>query len=191
MSENAHRKEGGGRGVNLLNKFSPPWEPPLQPGSSSPARPPVLRAPGARRCESPWNPGSQVSPGKKKPQKVPGTRSHAGDDPRRRRAAFRSRRRGASEPGEQPAGGGGGARGPGRAGRDRGRRRRAAEDPPVEAAAQPGSRRAAAGLSAARRLRLQAGSSFQGPAKEGGMFANGEGEERGERRRGEQRAPPK
>lgn len=39
MSENAHRKEEGRGGVNLLNKFLPPWEPPLSPGSSSPARP--------------------------------------------------------------------------------------------------------------------------------------------------------
>lgn len=37
MSENAHRKEEGRGGVNLLNKFLPRCEPPLSPGSS-PAR---------------------------------------------------------------------------------------------------------------------------------------------------------
>lgn len=47
MSENAHRKEEG-RGVNLLNKFLSPCEPPLIPGSS-PVRslygPPALGGP--------------------------------------------------------------------------------------------------------------------------------------------------
>lgn len=60
MSENAHRKEeGGGWGVNLLNKFLPPCEPPLNLGSS-PARPfygpPVLSgpsSPGIREAKCP------------------------------------------------------------------------------------------------------------------------------------------
>lgn len=58
MSENAHRKEGG-RGVNLLNKFLPPCEPPLNPGSP-PARPfygpPTLGGPsppGIREAKCP------------------------------------------------------------------------------------------------------------------------------------------
>lgn len=49
MSENAHRKEES-RGINLLNKFLPPCEPPLSRGAS-PARP--LHGPPALGGPSP------------------------------------------------------------------------------------------------------------------------------------------
>lgn len=94
-----------------MNKFLPPCEPPLNP-----ALPLLARSTGPRRSavRVPLESGKPSVP-RKKPQKVTGTRSHAGDDPRRRRAAFRSRRREASEQGEEAAGGGG-AWGPGPAG---------------------------------------------------------------------------
>lgn len=89
------------------------------------------------------------------------------------------------------AGRGEGARrqcpGPG-AGRDRGWRRLAAEEPQVESAAQRSPTSGGRRRGCARRggSGLQAGSSFQGPGKEGGMSASGEREGSGG---AERRAP--
>lgn len=168
MSENAHRKRGR-QGVNLLNKFLPRCEPPLSYRLF--ACSPAYGAPALGRPVPLWNLGSRRAPRNLKSG--------------RERGATLGTILGGEEllyvqgesSGQGESAGGGDAEP--RAG---GPLAAAVAEDLLESAAEPESRRAAAELEARRGVSgLQAGSSFQGPGKEGGMFAPREGGRGGER----------
>lgn len=130
MSENAHRKEEG-RGVNLLNKFLPPCEPPLSPGSS-PDRP--FYGPPALGGPSPPGIREAAERPPEKSQKVTGNAEPRWGRSSAEKGCFPFKKEQAERTG-RVIGWRRRCPGPG-AGRDRRRQRRAAEDPQLESAAQ-------------------------------------------------------
>lgn len=141
-----------------MNKFLPRCEPPLSPGSS-PARL-LYGAPALGGPSPPWNPGSRRAPPGKS-QKVAENAEPRWGRSSAEKGCFMFKKERVERAGR---GVGGRRRCPEpRAGRDRRRRRRVAEDPQLESAAEPESRRAAAGLSAARRLRASGRQLLPGP----------------------------